>query len=128
MDTTTATRSIVDALTKAIVEHRLHPGSKLAEQKLADHFGVSRTLVRQAYFHLSKKARIALSLPQVPSLRPPLGEKAAKYLEVAGCLRPERPGNFFDTLTKRKSKPLQNQSHKKRLPSNVVTLLAGPIC
>ena len=47
MDSTTATRSIVDALTKAIVEHRLHPGSKLAEQKLADHFGVSRTLVRQ---------------------------------------------------------------------------------
>ena len=34
------TRSIVDALTKAIVEHRLQPGTKLAEQKLADHFGV----------------------------------------------------------------------------------------
>ncbi len=42
MDSTT-TRAIVDALTKAIVEHRLQPGSKLAEQKLADHFGVSRT-------------------------------------------------------------------------------------
>ena len=53
MDSTT-TRSIVDALTKAIVEHRLQPGSKLAEQKLADHFGVSRTLVRQALFQLSQ--------------------------------------------------------------------------
>ncbi|MEN9619411.1 MAG: hypothetical protein RL406_1648, partial [Pseudomonadota bacterium] len=31
MDSSTATRSIVDALTKAIVEHRLHPGTKLAE-------------------------------------------------------------------------------------------------
>jgi DNA-binding GntR family transcriptional regulator len=38
------THAIVEALTKAIVEHRLHPGTKLAEQKLADHFGVSRTL------------------------------------------------------------------------------------
>ena len=37
------TAAIVDALTRAIVEHRLHPGSKLAEQKLADHFGVART-------------------------------------------------------------------------------------
>ncbi len=49
-DALTPTRSIVDALTRAIVEHRLHPGSKLAEQKLADHFGVSRTLVRLALF------------------------------------------------------------------------------
>lgn len=35
-----ATLTIVEALTKAIVEHRLQPGAKLAEQKLADHFGV----------------------------------------------------------------------------------------
>jgi DNA-binding GntR family transcriptional regulator len=57
MDSSTATRSIVDALTKAIVEHRLHPGTKLAEQKLADHFGVSRTLIRQALFQLVQKYR-----------------------------------------------------------------------
>ncbi|MCK7501525.1 MAG: GntR family transcriptional regulator [Comamonadaceae bacterium] len=49
---TSTTGFIVEALTKAIVEHRLQPGSKLAEQKLADHFGVSRTLVRQALFQL----------------------------------------------------------------------------
>jgi DNA-binding transcriptional MocR family regulator len=53
MDTST-TGSIVEALTRAIVEHRLQPGTKLAEQKLADHFGVSRTLVRQALFQLRK--------------------------------------------------------------------------
>ena len=54
------TAAIVDALTRAIVEHRLHPGSKLAEQKLADHFGVSRTLVRQALFQLSQNRLIRL--------------------------------------------------------------------
>ncbi|MFT7402281.1 MAG: DNA-binding GntR family transcriptional regulator, partial [Hydrogenophaga sp.] len=47
-----STHHIVESLTRAIVEHRLHPGTKLAEQKLADHFGVSRTLVRQALFQL----------------------------------------------------------------------------
>ena len=41
------TSSIVAAITRAIVEHRLQPGSKLAEQTLAGHFGVSRTLVRR---------------------------------------------------------------------------------
>ena len=47
---TSSTSAIADALTRAIVEHKLLPGTKLAEQKLADHFGVSRTLVRQALF------------------------------------------------------------------------------
>ena len=54
----TTTRVIVTALTRAIVEHRLHPGTKLAEQKLADHFGVSRTLVRQALFQLVQRKLI----------------------------------------------------------------------
>ena len=65
MDSTT-TRAIVDALTKAIVEHRLQPGSKLAEQKLADHFGVSRTLVRQALFQLSQNKLIRLEPAREP--------------------------------------------------------------
>ena len=62
------TAAIVDALTRAIVEHRLHPGSKLAEQKLADHFGVSRTLVRQALFQLSQN-RVALCAGSTASRR-----------------------------------------------------------
>jgi DNA-binding GntR family transcriptional regulator len=57
---TSSTLHIVESLTRAIVEHRLHPGSKLAEQKLADHFGVSRTLVRQALFQLAQNRLIRL--------------------------------------------------------------------
>jgi DNA-binding GntR family transcriptional regulator len=54
------TSQIVQALTKAIVAHRLQPGAKLAEQKLADQFGVSRTLVRQALLQLSQHQLIRL--------------------------------------------------------------------
>src|SRR5258708_31796629 len=57
---TSTTSFIVESLTRAIVEHRLLPGTKLAEQKLADHFGVSRTLVRQALFQLSQNRLIRL--------------------------------------------------------------------
>src|SRR5436189_37351 len=55
------THFIVESLTRAIVEHRLQPGTKLAEQKLADHFGVSRTLVRQALFQLAQILRDLVS-------------------------------------------------------------------
>src|SRR5437870_3613577 len=37
-DPATATRRIVDSITAAIVERRLMPGTKLAEQKIADIF------------------------------------------------------------------------------------------
>ena len=59
---TSTTHSIVEALTRAIVEHRLLPGAKLAEQKLATHFGVSRTLIRQALFQLSQNKLIRMAL------------------------------------------------------------------
>lgn len=59
MDNST-TSLIAARLTRAIVEHRLQPGTKLAEQKLADHFGVSRTLVRQALFQLSQNRLVRL--------------------------------------------------------------------
>jgi Bacterial regulatory proteins, gntR family len=51
-----STDQIVQALTKAIIEHRLQPGEKLKEQHIADQFGVSRTLVRQALYQLSQRA------------------------------------------------------------------------
>ena len=55
-----STEHIVNAVTRAIVEHRLLPGDKLVEQKLADRFGVSRTLVRQALFRLSELKLVKL--------------------------------------------------------------------
>lgn len=60
MDTST-TSLIVDSLTRAVVEHRLQPGTKLVEQKLADQFGVSRTLVRQALYRLSQNRLVTLA-------------------------------------------------------------------
>ena len=60
MDTTT-TSLIVDALTRAVVAHQLQPGTKLVEQKLADQFGVSRTLVRQALYRLAQNRLVTLA-------------------------------------------------------------------
>lgn len=55
-----STDHIVQALTRQIIEHRLAPGDKLKEQRIADQFGVSRTLVRQALYQLSQKHLIRI--------------------------------------------------------------------
>jgi len=57
----TPTDRIAAAITEAIVERRLAPGTKLAEQKLADLFQVSRTLVRQALNQLSRDHLVTLT-------------------------------------------------------------------
>ena len=56
----TATQRIVQSITAAIAERRLVPGTRLTEQKLADIFRVSRTLVRQALNQLSRDRLVHL--------------------------------------------------------------------
>jgi DNA-binding GntR family transcriptional regulator len=56
----TSTQRIVDAVTEAIVERRLMPGTKLTEQSLGDLFQVSRTVVRQALNQLSRDRLVTL--------------------------------------------------------------------
>ena len=79
---TSTTSFIVENLTRAIVEHRLLPGTKLAEQKLADHFGVSRTLVRQALFQLSQNRLIKLEPARGAFVATPSVEEARQVFEV----------------------------------------------
>jgi len=106
MDSTT-TRSIVDALTKAIVEHRLQPGSKLAEQKLADHFGVSRTLVRQALFQLSQNKLIRLEPARGAFVAAPAVEEAKQVFAVRRMIEAEMTRAFVRSVTPAKIKALR---------------------
>ena len=43
---------IASILTKAILDHRLHPGDTLGERELSETFGVSRIVVKQALIEL----------------------------------------------------------------------------
>ena len=75
-----STARIVESITSAIVERRLMPGTKLVEQKIADIFKVSRTLVRQA---LNQLSRDYLDIIKVYNL---LG----RYMKSGRYLYPER--------------------------------------
>jgi DNA-binding GntR family transcriptional regulator len=102
-----ATNTIVEALTKAIVEHRLHPGTKLAEQKLADHFGVSRTLVRQALFQLSQNRLIRLEPARGAFVAAPSALEAQQVFAVRRMLEAEMTRAFVREVTPARIKALK---------------------
>jgi DNA-binding GntR family transcriptional regulator len=52
---------IADSVVDAILAGRLTPGQRLGEQELADLFGVSRTLVREAMARLSARGMVEVS-------------------------------------------------------------------
>ena len=112
---TSSTRHIVESLTRAIVEHRLHPGTKLAEQKLADHFGVSRTLVRQALFQLSQNRLIKLEPARGAFVAAPSVEEAKQVFAVRRMLEAEMARAFARSATPAKIKALREHVAQEKL-------------
>ena len=113
--TTSSTNHIVESLTRAIVEHRLHPGTKLAEQKLADHFGVSRTLVRQALFQLSQNRLIRLEPARGAFVAAPSVEEAKQVFAVRRMLEAEMTRAFVQVVTPGKIKALREHVAQEKL-------------
>jgi len=80
------TERIVESVTTAIVERRLMPGTKLAEQKIADIFKVSRTLVRQALMQLSRDKLITLEPARGARVAEPSIAEARQVFEARNLL------------------------------------------
>lgn len=121
MDNST-TSTIADALTRAIVEHKLLPGTKLAEQKLADHFGVSRTLVRQALFTLSQNRLVTLEPARGAFVSTPSVEEAKQVFAVRSMLESEMTRAFVRQVTPAQIKSLKAHiaAEKKAMTGNDV--------
>jgi DNA-binding GntR family transcriptional regulator len=114
MDSTT-TSFIVESLTRAIVEHRLEPGSKLVEQKLADQFGVSRTLVRQALYRLSQNRLIKIEPARGAFVAAPSAAEARQVFEVRRMLEAGMVSAFIATAKAADIKVLQNHIAQEKL-------------
>ncbi|MFT6589853.1 MAG: DNA-binding GntR family transcriptional regulator [Rhodoferax sp.] len=93
------THVIVRSLTRSIVEHRLAPGSKLSEQKVADQFGVSRTLVRQAFFQLSQQHLIRLEPARGAFVAAPSVAEAKQVFAVRRMLEAGMVRAFVPLIT-----------------------------
>lgn len=81
-----STQRIVESITAAIVARRLMPGTKLSEQKIADIFKVSRTLVRQALNQLSRDRLVVLEPARGAFVATPSVEEARQVFEVRRIL------------------------------------------
>ena len=109
------TSLIVQALTKAIVEHRLQPGTKLVEQKLADHFGVSRTLVRQALLQLSQHQLVRLEPARGAFVAAPSVAEAKQVFAVRRMIESEMTRVLVRQITPAKIKTLRGHIARERL-------------
>lgn len=81
-----STQRIVESITAAIVGRRLMPGTKLSEQKIADIFNVSRTLVRQALNQLTRDRLVVLEPARGAFVATPSVEEARQVFEVRQIL------------------------------------------
>ena len=110
-----ATHFIVNSLTKAIVEHQLVPGAKLSEQKLADQFGVSRTLIRQAFFQLSQNRLIKMEPARGAFVAAPSVAEAKQVFAVRRMLEAEMTRAFVREVTPAKIKALKRHVDLEKL-------------
>lgn len=117
-----ATSTIAESLTRAIVEHKLLPGTKLGEQKLADHFGVSRTLVRQALFQLSQNRLVTLEPARGAFVSTPSVEEAKQVFAVRLMLETAMTRTFVQQVTPAQIKALKQHitAEKKAMDRNDV--------
>lgn len=80
--------SIADALSLAIHEHRILPGTKLVEDELAEIYGVSRTVVRAALQNLSHIKLVDIRRNKGASVASPSITEAHEVFEARELLEP----------------------------------------
>ncbi len=95
----TTTSRIVESITTAIVERRLMPGTKLAEQPIAELFGVSRTVVRQALNQLSRDHLVTLEPARGAFVAQPSVDEARQVFEVRAMLEASLVRRLCETVT-----------------------------
>ena len=113
-ETSTPTQRIAEAITAAIVERRLMPGTKLVEQKLADLFGVSRTLVRQALNQLSRDRLVTLNPARGAFVAEPSVEEARQVFEARQMLERAMLERLVETITPAQIRQLRSHLKQER--------------
>lgn len=110
----TTTQRIAEAITQAIVERRLMPGTKLAEQQLADIFNCSRTLVRQALNQLSRDRLVTLEPARGAFVAQPSVEEARQVFEVRKLLESAMLVELAGRITASQIKTLRTHLKQER--------------
>ena len=82
----------------AIVEHRLRPGTKLSEERVAELFAVSRTQVRGALQRLAVEQLVTLIPNRGAFVTTPSAEEAHDVLSVRRTLEPSGVARLIERI------------------------------
>jgi DNA-binding GntR family transcriptional regulator len=77
-----------ERMVSAILDHRLLPGTKLGEDKLATAFGVSRTRIRPVLVRLASEQVVTLTPNRGASVAQPSVQEAREVFEVRRMIEP----------------------------------------
>ncbi|MBX3610618.1 MAG: GntR family transcriptional regulator [Hydrogenophaga sp.] len=75
-------QDIYDRMISAVLDHRLLPGTKLIEDRLAEAFGVSRTRIRPVLVRLANEHIVTLTPNRGATVAQPTAQEAREVFEV----------------------------------------------
>ena len=90
---------IYDRIVSAILDHRLPPGTKLVEDKLATAFGVSRTRVRPVLVRLANEQVVTLTPNRGAAIAQPTVQEAREVFEARRMIEPRLVELFIANAT-----------------------------
>lgn len=79
---------IYERMVETILDHRLPPGTKLVEDRLATAFGVSRTRIRPVLVRLANEQIVTLTLNRGATVAQPTESEAREVFEVRRLIEP----------------------------------------
>lgn len=103
------------ALRLAIIEQALTPGTRLPEDRLAEQFGISRTLVRAALSQLASDGLVQVGNKRVATVAYPSLDEARAVFEVRHCLEAEVVRLVCLRWQERWRAPLTAHVHKEQV-------------
>jgi len=87
---------IYDRMVSAILDHRLAPGTKLVEDRLATVFGVSRTRIRPVLVRLANEKVVTLTPNRGATIAQPTEQEAREVFEVRRLVEPRLVERFIE--------------------------------
>jgi len=121
---------IYERIYVAILEHRLQPGTKLGEEKMAEIFGVSRARIREVLAKLAHEQIVELYPQRGAYVAKPTTEQARDIFEARRLIEPAVLRRLIDTISPDKIQRLRQHAEleadaRRRHDKRAVIRLSG---
>ena len=121
---------IYEKIYGAILEHRLHPGTKLVEERLAEIFKVSRARIREVLARLAHEQVVDMYPQRGAYVARPTIEQAVHVFEARRLIEPELVRRLIENLTPERIERLRQhcsleQDARRREDKRMIVRLSG---